>query len=47
MGCILSSQTESLEVEPGMEGANMQWITPEFDEIDLSCEINSYANAEL
>ncbi|MHB8734493.1 MAG: pyrroloquinoline quinone precursor peptide PqqA [Terriglobales bacterium] len=25
----------------------MEWTTPEFEEISLGCEINSYANAEL
>jgi coenzyme PQQ precursor peptide PqqA len=27
--------------------AQMAWTTPAFEEIDLSCEINSYASAEL
>jgi len=25
----------------------MEWATPTFEEITLSCEINSYVNAEL
>jgi len=25
----------------------MEWTTPQHEEIDLSCEISSYANAEL
>ncbi len=25
----------------------MLWMTPAFEEIDLGCEINMYANAEL
>jgi len=25
----------------------MEWTTPQFEEINLNCEINSYANAEL
>jgi coenzyme PQQ precursor peptide PqqA len=25
----------------------MEWTTPQFEEISLNCEINSYANAEL
>jgi len=25
----------------------MEWTTPEFEEVCLNCEINSYANAEL
>jgi coenzyme PQQ precursor peptide PqqA len=32
----------------GTQGAaSMEWTTPTHEEIDLSCEINSYANAEL
>ena len=34
------------EVEIHMRIA-MQWETPEFVEISLSCEISAYANAEL
>lgn len=30
-----------------LEDRTMPWITPTFEEIDLGCEINSYANAEL
>jgi hypothetical protein len=30
------------------EGASlMEWETPQHEEIDLNCEISSYANAEL
>ena len=25
----------------------MEWVTPRHEEIDLNCEISSYANAEL
>jgi coenzyme PQQ precursor peptide PqqA len=25
----------------------MQWTTPQFEEVSLNCEINSYAKAEL
>jgi len=25
----------------------MEWITPQHEEIDLNCEISSYANAEI
>jgi hypothetical protein len=25
----------------------MEWTTPQHEEIDLNCEISSYANAEL
>jgi hypothetical protein len=27
--------------------ATMEWVTPQHEEIDLNCEISSYANAEL
>ena len=26
---------------------HMQWVAPSFEEVNLSCEINSYVNAEL
>jgi hypothetical protein len=26
---------------------SMEWTTPQHEEIDLNCEISSYANAEL
>jgi hypothetical protein len=26
---------------------HMEWTTPQHEEVDLSCEISSYANAEL
>lgn len=29
------------------ESAPMEWTTPQHEEIDLNCEISSYANAEL
>jgi len=25
----------------------MEWTTPQFEEVSLNCEINSYAQAEL
>jgi len=25
----------------------MEWTTPQFEEVSLNCEINSYASAEL
>jgi len=28
-------------------GFTMEWTTPTHEEIDLNCEISSYANAEL
>jgi hypothetical protein len=27
--------------------AFMEWVTPQHEEVDLNCEISSYANAEL
>jgi len=31
-----------------IEGAMaMEWVTPQHEEIDLNCEVSSYANAEL
>ena len=32
----------------GLRGALiMEWVTPMHEEIDLNCEVSSYANAEL
>jgi len=25
----------------------MEWTTPQFEEVSLNCEINSYASAEM
>jgi hypothetical protein len=31
-----------------VKGAStMEWVTPQHEEIDLNCEVSSYANAEL
>ena len=31
-----------------IQGAStMEWVTPQHEEIDLNCEVSSYANAEL
>jgi coenzyme PQQ precursor peptide PqqA len=35
----------SLPIE--RQGITMQWTTPQFEEIKLNCEINSYASAEM
>ena len=32
---------------PDFKEPPMEWITPQHEEIDLNCEISSYANAEL
>jgi hypothetical protein len=31
----------------GSQGVTMEWTTPQHEEIDLNCEVSSYANAEL
>jgi coenzyme PQQ precursor peptide PqqA len=31
---------------PHVETRNMEWTTPDFQEVCLSCEINTYANPE-
>ena len=36
-----------LSVELPQGASPMEWITPQHEEIDLNCEISSYANAEL
>jgi hypothetical protein len=32
---------------PDFKEPTMEWTTPQHEEIDLNCEISSYANAEL
>jgi hypothetical protein len=32
---------------PTFKEPSMEWTTPQHEEIDLNCEISSYANAEL
>jgi coenzyme PQQ precursor peptide PqqA len=34
-------------LDTGRGARNVEWTTPEFEEVSLNCEINSYANAEL
>ena len=36
-----------LELNDLKEQPLMEWVTPQHEEIDLNCEISSYANAEL
>jgi len=38
---MLDTRAETKELEA------MEWVTPEHEEIDLGCEVNSYASAEL
>jgi hypothetical protein len=42
---LSSSPSDSLGF-PGKE-ALMEWVTPDHEEIELNCEVSSYANAEL
>jgi hypothetical protein len=40
--------TRSASLFIRLEGAIiMEWVTPQHEEIDLNCEVSSYANAEL
>jgi hypothetical protein len=32
---------------PVSRSPHMEWTTPQHEEVDLNCEISSYANAEL
>jgi hypothetical protein len=41
-GCPLTSNVGFLK-----ERFSMEWTTPQHEEIDLNCEVSSYANAEL
>jgi hypothetical protein len=34
-------------LDPNAKELSMEWTTPQHEEIDLNCEISSYANAEL
>jgi len=37
----------SLSLSKTKEPLPMEWTAPKHEEIDLNCEISSYANAEL
>jgi hypothetical protein len=42
------SYASLLPVGNSAQGAlSMEWVTPQHEEIDLNCEVSSYANAEL
>ena len=44
----LCSPRDILDRSVECEGAlAMEWVTPQHEEIDLNCEVSSYANAEL
>jgi len=34
-------------IVPDFKEPPMEWTTPQHEEIDLNCEISSYANGEL
>jgi coenzyme PQQ precursor peptide PqqA len=41
--------TRDMGSDPNLLGGIevMEWMTPSFEEVDLSCEINSYSSAQL
>jgi len=41
---LLAAASEYLRKK---EPSPMEWTTPKHEEVDLNCEISSYANAEL
>jgi hypothetical protein len=43
----VSDQKVPILVGQKRRKSTMEWITPDFQEITLNCEINSYARAEL
>src|ERR1700745_1891617 len=46
--CRTATRVLSLRCLNCQQGAlPMEWTTPQHEEIDLNCEISSYANAEL
>jgi len=47
-GCdTFSKFPASYFLKPYKELLTMEWTTPQHEEIDLNCEVSSYANAEL
>ncbi len=36
-----------IKFSPGLGEIDMKWSTPQFEEVLLNCEINSYASAQL
>jgi len=44
MLCFLSPSDSIFDTQGA---TTMEWTTPQHEEIDLNCEISSYANAEL
>ena len=41
------SLTFGWQVREAKGEARMEWVTPGHEEVDLSCEVSGYANAEL
>jgi len=44
---MLFSYLPKLLTNPAKGAVTMEWTTPQHEEIDLNCEVSSYANAEL
>jgi hypothetical protein len=45
---FLPRVTLPLVLKLSFQGASaMEWVTPHHEEVDLNCEVSSYANAEL
>lgn len=44
---ILRAMISRLHGTVSQGALTMEWITPQHEEIDLNCEVSSYANAEL
>jgi len=36
-----------LRLDSRRRALTMEWVTPQHEEINLNCEVSSYANAEL
>ena len=47
LSCALLVAQPVLRLSLIMEELTMEWTTPQHEEICLSCEVSSYANAEL
>jgi hypothetical protein len=45
--CLSGETAASRSGQRRKGAASMEWVTPQHEEIDLNCEVSSYANAEL
>lgn len=45
--CATLQFASNIESHFSLGAPTMEWTTPQHEEIDLNCEISSYANAEL